>query len=57
MIRNESPFAYVAQSNPSSVNANNMNKFQKVIEDCETDRLKKGCNNKQFKVERRTQGL
>jgi GAG-pre-integrase domain len=41
MIGNESPKAYVAQSNFSSVNAIDINKFHKRIGHCGTDRLKR----------------
>jgi hypothetical protein len=41
MIGNESPVAYVAQNNFSSVNAIDINKFHKMIGHCGTDRLKR----------------
>jgi hypothetical protein len=41
MIGNESPVAYVAQSNFSSVNAIDINKFHAIIGHCRTDRLKR----------------
>jgi hypothetical protein len=41
MIGNESPVAYVAQSNFSSVNAIDINKFHKMIGHCGADRLKR----------------
>jgi hypothetical protein len=43
MIGNESPVAYVAQSNFSSVNAIDINKFHKMIRHCVTDHLKRAA--------------
>jgi hypothetical protein len=41
MIGNESPVAYVTQSNFSSVNAIDINKFHEMIGHCRTDYLKR----------------
>ena len=41
MIGNESPVAYVAQSNFSSIYAIDINKFHKMIGHCGTDRMKR----------------
>jgi GAG-pre-integrase domain len=41
MIDNESPVAYVAQSNFSSINTIDINKIHKMIGHCGTDRLKR----------------
>jgi hypothetical protein len=52
MIGNESPVAYVAQSNLTSVNAIDINKFHEMIGHCGTDRFKRTATIHKFKVER-----